>query len=328
MDNINEMEKISRASISSDKKDFLLLNGGTDKLQAIEIMEKLEQYENLIQKKFEYFDDNDYSEFFKSVGDFRKIKIARQYFKRYCQFISARKGLKTTEHPANRMKFSELASKARLVDKRYITEEKFNRLIKSIEEESNTPEQDKLMFVLLYRGIRLEDMINLTIEQVDFDNKSINIGHLVYKVDDDTLSLIKKCYETKRMYGKFGKYYDVMQSDKILKQTEKISESAIANTTINKIRLRVKKYAQDKDLIGRVNSSSLRFSGLFNYVYNKCKDDGIDLVSEVLAKHPENYEKIDYYIGEYKGMYKRFEFFNFRDTYQILCTSINAGVEY
>lgn len=328
MDNINEMEKISKASISSDKKDFLLLNGGTDKLQAIEIMEKLEQYENFIEKKFEYFNDNDYSEFFKSVGGFRKIKIARQYFKRYCQFISARKGLKTTEHPTNRMKFSELASKARLVDKRYITKEKFNRLIKSIEEESNTPEQDKLMFILLYRGIRLEDMINLTIEQVDFDNKSINIGHLVYKVDDDILSLIKKCYETKRMYGKFGKYYDVIPSNKILKQIEEISESAIANTTINKIRLRVKKYAQDKDLIGRVNSSSLRFSGLFNYVYDKCKDDGIDLVSEVLAKHPENYEKIDYYIGEYKGMYKRFEFFNFRDTYQILCTSINAGVEY
>ena len=67
---------------------------------------------------------------------------------------------------------------------------------------------------------------------------------------------------------------------------------------------------------------------MFNYVYDKCQKEGINLVEEVLNKHPNDSYKIDYFIGEYKGAYKKFEFFNFRDTYQILCTSLNAGVKY
>ena len=326
---IDENEKIAQSKMSGEKKEFLLLSGGTDKMQAISVFEKLEQYENLIGKKFEYFNDDEYSNFFKSIHDFRRIKLARQYFKRYCQFVSARKGLKTTEHPTYRMKFKQLASKASLVDKRYITNEKFNELIDAIDKDSKTPEYDKLLFKLLYRGIRLEDLINLTIDQINFENKSINVGNLVYKIEDDEIfSLIDKCYHMERMYGKLGRYYDVIPSEKIFKQTEQISESSLANTTVNKVRFKVKQFAPDKDMIGRVNSSSLRFSGMFNYVYDKCQKEGIDLVEEVLNKHPNDSYKIDYFIGEYKGAYKKFEFFNFRDTYQILCTSLNAGVKY
>lgn len=62
---------------------------------------------------------------------------------------------------------------------------------------------DKLLFVGLFKGLRKEDIANLKISDIDFENKKIHIDNRTIEIDREFEKLLKETIE-QRTYYKMG----------------------------------------------------------------------------------------------------------------------------
>ncbi|WP_273854021.1 hypothetical protein [Guptibacillus spartinae] len=170
----------------------------------------------------------------------------------------------------------------------YLTE---NEVVKMAYEAENA--QDGIILSLLFEGVSFKDeyleLVNLSIDQVDFENRSVTLGNRTIFISSETTELIRKAFYEEEYWSVTGfenRKYTVAKGTNVVRGIRNNSK-----VTKHAIRLRI---ARLSDLLneGNLNGRTLNNSGQIHYakslIVNGCSLDEAIIKTRQYFGLPDN----------------------------------------
>lgn len=327
----DEEKVINEASINFEKKKYLIRTDAFGKMHVIKNFEMLQAYEDKLNKKIYEFTKEEYANLFRSFSSFREVKVSRQFFSRYIEYLSIKYDLDINNCAALTTPLKEILSLASDYDKRYITDDQFEEIMHDVSTSSIDPEYDCGIIALCYKGLSIGEIRDLKPSDINFDENTIAIEDKSIKIDTRLAYLLKKVLNLTTIHAKFNTAEPLIKDQDRVFRTYQVYSTNVSEIQFYTQRIvqRSKKMVKNKELAEKLNVSNLRFSGLFNFMQAKSKAAHYNLVEDILKDSPEHVEVYNEYLNEYRGKPSTmYNFYYFRGSYVVLANSIKNGYKY
>lgn len=279
---MTEREKVNRSSINKLKKDYLLWSNSTKVIYTLGQFEILQEYENKIGKEVWDFTESEYLLFFKDkVPSGARINLNQQ-IKNYIRFADIL-GIGNRNCYAANATLNEILRNISNNDERWITAREFENIMSIVYNSSLDPVYDRALILLYYLGIGARKIVDL--ETTHIIDSVIEIDNLHIEITNEEKSLLYEASYLTSFHALRNLEFLLLQNKpKRVIKLDKIYENKRyeAQAYTHRVNTRIKKIILNSDqaLGAKFSGVNLKFSGLFNKMFESCMQDGLDIVND------------------------------------------------
>ena len=327
---------LENALMDKDKKMYLEISkiNKLERIKIIKYFEDLDKYEKEIGKSLINFTAEEYYKTYEKVNTERSVRITFSVVNGYIVYYCLKNDIDVKKVGINNISINDINKfKGNSKDKKYLTEEEYNTIIKDTMNSSLDPIYDSTLIKLSYRGLTIKRIINLKIGDIDITNNIILSDGCRIKVDDDIMESVIATYNIRYLHKQGNHEVELDDSDYIFKTNVDFKTEQAKIMSFNmRIRKKVSSYVA-KDLNKTILTANLRYSGKFNYVNKRASDYGLNFIDDITSEEKIDEKKVNVYrkiLREYDGsnIVSYNALYQLRLIYLKLATSMKNGIVY